>query len=161
MKKILLPLLLLLSNMLFSQGGIEIQYRHATRVPFNTIDINIQNTNEKYEMQIESKQMENHNGFEYSNIKYSIPLSKQDFDLFYQMALNFDYKEILIANEKFGIGLDGDQLSIKVGTYNNNVTSNFWSIDYQTEKRKLSEVRKFIKTVYAKAGLDKWEENRY
>jgi hypothetical protein len=131
------------------------------RIPFNRIDINIININGKYEMQIVTKQMENQKGFEYSDQTYTIPITKTEFDKYYYMALEFNYKDMLIANGKGGMGMDGDSFSIKVGNASNFALFSFWAIDYKTEERKLTLVRNFIKEVYAKAGLDKWDDNKY
>jgi hypothetical protein len=124
MKRLLLVIVwgLLMSLHLYAGGRfILVEYKHARRVPYNEISIEIgseNNSDKIFFAKLLTKDMgqkdENTPGAR------EISIEKEYFDSMYSRILDLDFKEILKSYEN-RISVDGFRISITAGTFQNSV----------------------------------------
>ena len=147
-------LILLLPTYIFSQSrnSIVIEYEHSRRIPYNKINIELYFTNNEYKINVKTEQMAGKEGYEYSNTEQIITIDKDYFDKIYNSLLCINYGEI-IANCKGMSGLDGIQIKVIIGDFQNNIIFNIWSPEYDSEKRKTIILNSILKDIFQKIGL--------
>jgi hypothetical protein len=147
---------------IFSEGKQEIviDYTYSLRIPYNKIHIQFitsSEAEEKYQIWVETKQMEEKTGFEYSNTSILIDINKEYFDTIYTNLMHLNYNSI-IENNMYNnfTGVDGSNIIIKIGNSNNSIILNLWSIDYDSKNRKTEELNLIIKELFNYIGLEEW-----
>jgi hypothetical protein len=142
---------------LFSEGSreISINYEAGRRIPFNEINIQLNSKNENgYQITIQTKQLKNYTGYEYSNTERTIKIDKEYFDYIYEELLNINYSEIIKNSPN--IGADGTGLKIKVGTFQNHLIINIRNFNIDIENRKLEKLNEIMKNIFNKINLLEW-----
>lgn len=136
---------------------IIIEYVHSLRIPYNYIRIELKESNiNQYKMHVITQQMDGQKGFEDTNSNYYVKINKTIFEEYYTKLNSINYKEIIKANENI-IGLDGSTIDITFGNSQNKNCFSFWSIDYNSKKRKLEELTELIQVIFKTANVStKW-----
>ena len=133
--------------------SIELLFSHSRRIPYNTINIKVDPKNDKYEINIITKQMDGKIGYEYSNINRKIVVNSNIIEEILKDLLNINISHIKEQNSNIH-GRDGTSIILKYQYNKINNIIEIWSIDYETDKRGLQELYKIIKNIIEISEMD-------
>jgi len=153
-------MLALLTAILFScfnpsteNKSIELLFSHSMRIPYNTINIKINQKNNKYEINIITKQMNGKVGYEYSNTNKKIIVESIIIEEIFNDLLDINISHIKELNSNIH-GRDGTSIILKYQYKKPNEIIEIWSIDYETDKRGLQELYNIIKKIIEISEID-------
>lgn len=134
---------------------ITVNYSHSMRIPYHLIEIKLSEHGGKYIMHVETRAAAGSSGFEYSNTKKDIAIEKSYFDKLYNKILKLKFQKIILENED-NTGLDGYQVSLTVGNFQNNLCLYLWSPENLANSPNTNEAVAIIREIVKKADLEKW-----
>jgi hypothetical protein len=159
MKKALLLSLFffLLPLGIYAKGGneISVEYAHSFRIEYNPIIIKLKYVDSAYQMNVQTKQLEGYNGYEYSNTEKVIAIDEEYFDTIYDQIVHLPFEEIITKSKNL-IGADGTTIKIKIGAPAAKLELTVWTPNHRAEERKTEELNAILKELFTKAGLEQW-----
>ena len=134
--------------------NIVFSYSHSRRIPFSLVTICISKTakNDDAFIDVLCKPMNNDREWRYSNIDTSFYIGLQTFDSLARMTASL---EKINLDSAYVRGKDGYSCSISFGAKGKNTSYSFWSPDYKTSKRGLTEFTTLCEEIVKVAKLNK------
>ena len=130
---------------------IAFRFSHSLRIPYSQVTIEIIKRQTETIVEVHSKPMNNDNEWKSSKIDKSFGIEEKIFIELTNEVLDLnkiDLKKALVG------GVDGTECAIEFGTYGSTVTYKFWSPDYDTRKRELTDFMRLCKELIKIGGLD-------
>jgi hypothetical protein len=152
-KVVLFFFLLLIPPKIFSIDFREIiiTYEHSRRVLYNTIIINIKN--DKISVKVTAMEGKENNSD--VNFEKEIIITQEYFNTIYQKFSEIDYYTIVDKSRDIH-GLDGETINISIGTPQNKMEIELWSINYMKNERNTTILLKLIKEIFSIFNLENY-----
>jgi hypothetical protein len=151
-KMVLLIWSISMSMNLYASGRfVLVEYKHSRRIPNNeiTIELGSERNNDK---NFYAKLILKSRGNENFITEKLINIEKEYFDIIYNRILDLNLKEI-IKNYENRFGTDGVDVSLTVGTRQDNIKITLWSPDSSS-----TESEKFCLIIYELFSLFNMQE---
>ena len=157
MKKIIFISLwgLTMSMNIFAGGKfVSIEYKHSRRIPNNEIMIKLgsENNNDKIFFAIMTAKNKGQQG-ENGRFEKIISIEREYFYAIYNRAMDIDYNSIIKSYED-RVGIDGINISITVGTRQNNIKTTLRSPDSSTTECEKLYILLF--DLFSLFGMEEW-----
>ncbi len=133
---------------------IRLEIEHSRRIPNNKVDIEIKKEKEKYLLHIESLPLFKTKEWEKTIIDTSFEIEEKDFRKISDEIPNIIKSDFTKSDV---VGLDGATYSLKFKFNGKEKEYNFWTPDYDTKERGLTNYLKICKLIIETAGLKEKE----
>lgn len=134
----------------YNIDNVKFELIHSKRIPNNKVTVEIKKSNSEHVLHLHSEPMQGEQGWENTRIDTSFTIEINIFNKISRDLTNLINSDFSKSTDR---GFDGTECSIMFEYDNQRKEYNFWTPDYDTEKRGLTEYLKVCKLIIETAGL--------
>jgi hypothetical protein len=130
---------------------LAFNFSHSLRIPNHIVSVEIIKRQMEVMVQVKSTPMNDDKGWKSTIVDTSFTIDKTKFIELANKVVGFNKIDLTKA---MAGGLDGTECTIEFGTFGSTVAYKFWSPDYDTNKRDLSDFLSLCKTLIETGGFE-------
>lgn len=154
---LLISILTMISSICFAKQindkieYIAFKFDHSRRIPNKNVTIEIIKRQSEIVVKVKSTPMNSDKQWEKTKIDTTFTIDKKKF---IELANDMLILNKIDLNKALTGGLDGTECTIEFGQYKSTVAYKFWSPDYDTKQRGLSDFLSLCKKLIEVGGLN-------